>query len=639
MDCLVILSMQEIKIGNRVIGNKHPIYIIAEIGLNHQGDVNLAKKLIDKAIEARCDAVKFQKRSIKKIYKKDVLENKEKQEHSIHYLLQHIEKAELSDQEILELHKYSLSRGIEFLCTPWDEDSLLLLETLHLPAYKIASADMFNLKLIQTAASYKKPLLISTGMSYLSEIEQLVSFLKGIQAEFVLLHCNSTYPAPYYDINLNFMTTLRKKFDCLIGYSGHERGISVSIAAAVLGARIIEKHLTLDKTLPGPDHKASLEPEEFEQLVTQIRIVETALGHSVRYPSRGEYLNREALSKSLVAARNLKKGTIIHFDDIDIKSPGKGTSPLKLHLFEGKKLIRRDILKDDYLLESDIGLIQSLRDLQIRLNHKWGLVGRISDLHTLLHCKPDFVEIHLTDTDILLKIQQHRKFNVDLVVHGPEYYDDLLLDLSSLDKDVRYKSIDFFDKALHHARKIKILFNNANQKVKFVVHPGGMSMNKPIANREQLYKNLNESLNKLNSQGFELLIENMPSCPWYFGGQWYHASFMDAQEIVDFSTKTGFGITFDISHGALYCNYYRKKLEQLTKIILPVTKYIHISDAANFNGEGLQIGQGTIDFSKILPYFAKTDMWILSEIWQGHKFGGDGFVQAIRSLKSIYPDL
>lgn len=630
--------MHEIRIGNKIIGDNHPVYIIAEVGLNHQGDVTLAKKLIDKAVEACCDAVKFQKRSIKRIYKKDVLENKENQEHSIHYLLNHIEKTELSDNHIKDLQKYSISKGIEFLCTPWDEDSLFLLEKLQVPAYKIASADMFNLKFIRSVASYKKPLLISTGMSFLSEIEQLVLFLKDINSEFALLHCNSTYPAPFYDINLRFIPTLKEKFDCLVGYSGHEQGISVSIAAVSLGARIIERHITWDKTLPGPDHKASLEPTEFKELVKQIRIVELALGEPVRYPSRGEYLNREALSKSLVAARDLKRGTIIYFDDIDIKSPGKGTSPLKLHLFEGKKLIKRDIKKDDYLLESDVGLLPQPTNIPLKLKRTWGIVGRLGDIHTLLHCQPDFIEIHLTDSDILSGHHLENNFGVNVAIHGPEYNGDLLLDLSSLDNTIRYKSIDFFNKALDHARRVKRLFNNSKRVVKFVVHPGGMSMDEPITNKGAVYKNLYDSLSKLNSHGFELLIENMPACPWYFGGQWFHSIFMDADEIVEFSKKSDYGITFDLSHAALYCNYYKKDLEGYTKTIMPVTKYIHISDAANYNGEGLQIGQGSINFELILKYLIKTDLWFLMEIWQGHKFGGEGFMKAIANLKAINKD-
>lgn len=253
--------MNEIKIGNKIIGGDNPVYIIAEIGLNHQGDVGLAKKLIDHAVKANADAVKFQKRSLKKAYRSGTLENIEKEEHGSHYLLHHIKKSELYKGDMRELQRYSVARGIDFLCTPWDEDSLKFLSTMNLPAYKIASADMVNLKLIHEASKLKKPLIISTGMSFMSEVEHLVEFLAKIKAEYVLLHCNGTYPAPYHDINLKFMEAMCNKFNCNVGYSGHEQGIAVSLAAVSMGAKLLERHITLDRNMPGPDHKASLEPK------------------------------------------------------------------------------------------------------------------------------------------------------------------------------------------------------------------------------------------------------------------------------------------------------------------------------------------------------------------------------------------
>ncbi len=632
--------MSEIRIGNRLVGDRHPTYIIAEIGLNHQGDMKLAKKLIDFAVAAGTDAVKFQKRSLKDVYVSNVLKHSGSEEHGTHYVLQHIVKTELSDAEMKELCRYARSKGVEFLCSPWDERSLDFLGSLKLSAYKVGSADMFNLKLLGKVARLKKPMLISTGMSFVSEIEQVVQFLKKVNAQYILLHCNSTYPAPYHDVNLNFLKVLKERFSDIVGYSGHEQGISVSCAAVAMGAKVIERHLTIDKNLPGPDHKASLLPEEFSELVKQIRIIESALGDGNRFPSRGEYLNRETLSKSIVAARDLKKGTVLKETDLTLKSPGKGTSPLKFDLFIGKKLTVRDIKRDDYVLESDINLRPQTLYGTVRPKHMWGVVARMSDIETLLHCGSDFVEIHLTDADINADKAYTKKYDIAVTFHGPEYNGDLLLNLSSLDAHTRQRSIDFFNKALAHARKVKALFKNGNDDVKFVVHPGGMDIDGPLlSDVPKLNQNLANSLKKLNAEGFELLLENMPGCPWYFGGQWYHANFMDAEEIAAFSKKYGYGIVFDTSHAALYCNYYKKDLNEFARTILPVVKYIHISDAAKFNGEGLQIGDGTIDFKALLKQLVQKKVWILPEIWQGHKFGGEGFLKAIHTLKSINTDL
>src|SRR3989344_911532 len=633
--------MHSIKIGEKSVGHDYPCFIIAEIGLNHQGDIKLAKKLIDHAVAAGADCVKFQKRSLKDVYKSDVLVSVEKEEHGSNYILNHIKNTELTEHQMRELYRYALAKGVDFLCTPWDEKSLKFLATLNLPAYKIGSPDMFNFPLIRSVAKLKKPLIISTGMSFMSEVEQLIEFLKELKAAFVLLHCNSTYPAPYHDINLNFIKTLQNKYDnIVVGYSGHEPGISACLAAVALGAKVIEKHITIDRNLPGPDHKASLEPHEFIDLVREVRLVEMAMGDGSRYLTRGEYLNRQFLSKSIVAARNLPRGTVIKFADLDVRSPGKGTSPQKIGLFVGKRILNRNIKKHDYILDSDVDFAQAaLHGEDYRrpdLNHPWGMVARMSDIDTMLYARPDFVEIHLTDSDIKGNEEYKKTYDVNLVVHGPEYDGDLLLNLSSLDHGIRRSSVQFFNKTLVHARKLKKLFKNRNEKAKFVIHPGGMNVERPrLEDIPQLNKNLLDSLKGLKADGFELIVENMPTCAWYFGGQWYHSSFMDADEIVAFSKRTGYGILFDVSHTALYCNYYHKNLSEYTKKILPVTRYIHISDAARLNGEGLGIGHGTIDFKKIMPELVKTKLWFLPEVWQGHKFGGAGYLLALKLLKNI----
>lgn len=658
--------MKEIRLGSKVINDTNPAYIIAEVGLAHQGDVSIAKKLIDVAASAGCDCVKFQKRSLKDVYKKDVLEAPEAQEHAFEYLLEHIVKSELTEDEMRDLRDYATEKNIDFACTPWDSESLRFLNELDIPFFKIGSPDMFNLPLLKEISDLKKPMLISTGMSFVSEIEEVAKYLNYIGAEYMFLHCNSTYPAPYYDINLAFLPRLKEiSGDRPVGYSGHDSGITVSLAAVALGARVIEKHITLDRTLPGPDHKASLEPDEIHELVKEIRVVEASIGEPVRFVSRGEFMNRQFLSKSLVAARNIKKGETLDYADIVVKGPGKGTSPLKLQRFVGSKVVKRDIAEGDYILESDIGpfaggrvikkdtpqgdyalesdaaLARPVSDLSdIRFNHKWGVVGRMTDIHEVLPCNSDFVEIHLSDSDVLENRLSDQTFDRDLVVHCPEYNKDLLIDLSSMDETKRKLSVAFFNQCLDHARDLKKLFRNKDQRVKIVIHPGGMNMEYPLLeHKDRLYANLHKSLKELNDDGLELLVENMPGSPWYFGGTWHHASFMDADEIVKFSKDTGYGIVFDTSHAALYCNQYKKDFAKYVETIMPVVKYLHISDGARYNGEGLQIGDGTIDFKMLLGHAVKTDLWVLPEIWQGHKFGGEGFRIAMKSLKKIDPRL
>ncbi|HXK37068.1 MAG TPA: N-acetylneuraminate synthase family protein [Candidatus Paceibacterota bacterium] len=633
-------TIREMHIGGRAVGDGHPAYIIAEIGLNHQGDVNLAKKLIDHAVAAGADCVKFQKRSLKHVYRSDILASMSKEEHGSNYILHHVKRTELSENQMRRLHRYTVSQGVDFLCTPWDEKSLKFLATLHLPAYKIGSPDMTNIRLIRRVAKLKKPLIISTGMSFLSEIERLMTYLDEMDVDYALLHCNSTYPAPYHDLNLNFIRTLQGKCGRVIGYSGHEAGISACIAAVTFGAKIIEKHITLDRNLPGPDHRASLEPEQFASLVREIRATEAALGDGARYPTRGEYLNRQFLSKSIVASRDLPKGTIIRAADMEVRGPGKGTSPLKIDTFIGRRILNRDIKRHDYIFDSDIDFsLAAMHEEFYRpssIHHAWGMVARMSDIETMLYARPDFFEIHLTDGDIREPKKYSKHYPFPITVHAPEYNGEKLLDLSSLDESLRRESVAHANRVITYARTLKPLFKNSNSRPLFILHPGGMDVDMPLTEQiPNLNRQLARSLRELDARGFEILVENMPPCPWYFGGQWWHSSFMDAGEIVQFSRKTGYGVTFDVSHAALYCNYTGKDLEEYTKTILPVTRYIHISDAARFNGEGLGIGDGSVDFKRILPHLVKTKLWFLPEIWQGHKFGGEGYLLAIKRLKDI----
>ena len=282
--------MPFIKIGDRLVGEGQPTYIIAEIGVNHNGLLDLALKLIDVAVDCGADAVKFQKRSLDKLYGKKYLENVNAGEKTLRYLLPILQQVELLHEDYFDIVEHCHKCGITFLCSAFDIESVDFLETLKTPAYKVASADLTNLPLLDHLISKGKPLIISTGMSHMHEVEITVNFLKERNAEFALLHCNSTYPAAFEDINLLFMNQLHH-FNVVVGYSGHERGIAISTVASALGASIIERHITLDRTMDGPDHAASLEPHGFKKMVRDIRQVTQALGTGEeKFISRGEIL-------------------------------------------------------------------------------------------------------------------------------------------------------------------------------------------------------------------------------------------------------------------------------------------------------------------------------------------------------------
>jgi N-acetylneuraminate synthase len=340
-------------INQTIIGNDQPTYIIAEIGINHNGDTALARQLVDVAVKAGVHAVKFQKRSLPHLYSPDVLENTNKYEQNFQYMIPLLKRVELSEEEMHDIKVYCESRNITFLCTPFDIPSALYLDRIGVPAFKIASADLNNHELIDCVAGLGKPMIVSTGMSYFNEIEKTVNHLIQKDAEFALLHCRSSYPVWPREVNLKMIDRL-KTFGVPVGYSGHDIGITIPLVAASMGACIIEKHITLDKTMEGPDHKISLEPYELERMVRDIRVADQAMGKEKRYLLRGEILNRELFGKSLVARCDIAPGEIISSDKITVMGPGKGLVPSMADELAGKKATRK-ISKGDYFTEEDIG--------------------------------------------------------------------------------------------------------------------------------------------------------------------------------------------------------------------------------------------------------------------------------------------
>ena len=346
-------SSSEITIDGKVIGKDHPCYIIAEIGVNHNGDLDLAKKLIDASVESGADAVKFQKRDLGSLYRKDALENPNSESQGFEILLGELKEVELSKQDYFEIVNYCKEKKITFLCTPWDPISVDFLEELNTPAYKIASGDMTNFPLIKYVAETKKPMIISTGMSTLEEVERMIFFIKSQNVPFAILHTNSTYPSPVESLNLNLIPFYLQKFDVLVGFSGHETGIIGSLTAANLGSVIIERHITLDKTMKGLDHSSSLEPDDFKKLVEQIRLSEKACGKPIKKMTRAEVLQREVVSKSLISTKDLKIGDTFSEENIEVKGPERGLSAQFYYEIVGK-VVKRSIKKGEYLLDEDL---------------------------------------------------------------------------------------------------------------------------------------------------------------------------------------------------------------------------------------------------------------------------------------------
>lgn len=319
------------------------VLIIAEAGVNHNGNLDLVLKMVDEAKRAGADIVKFQTAIPEKVISKyaDKAEYQKKTTGNEESQLEMCKRIhlKLSDYDIIK--KYCEEVGIGFLSTPFDLESIDYLEKLGMRLWKIPSGEITNLPYLIKIAKTGKPVIMSTGMSELNEVEEAVNVLKENGAgEITLLHCTTEYPAPFESVNLRAMNTLREKFGTEVGYSDHTVGFEVAVAAAVLGASVIEKHFTLNHNMEGPDHKASLEPEEFEVMVNNIRLIEKALGDGVKQPAEAEKKNIAIARKSIVAAKDIKKGEIFTEDNITVKRPGSGISPMKWFEVLGTEAVR-----------------------------------------------------------------------------------------------------------------------------------------------------------------------------------------------------------------------------------------------------------------------------------------------------------
>lgn len=336
--------------------SRKPTLVIAEAGVNHNGDIERALRLIEVAAKAGADFVKFQSFRASEL----VTQNAEKASYQQASTgrgtqLDMLRQLELSEADHAKLQSHCEKEKIGFLSTPFDLSSLDLLVEMGVSLLKISSGEITNGPFLRAVAAKKLPIVLSTGMSTLGEVESAVMALGSARERTTLLHCNTEYPTPMGDANIRAMVTLKEAFGLPVGLSDHTLGIEVSVAAVALGARVIEKHFTLDKTLPGPDHAASLEPAQLEALVSAIRNVETALGDGIKRPTGSELANREVARRSVHLSRELPSGHVLQASDLCMKRPGHGISPMLVPQILGNQL-RRPMKENELLSWSDLDL-------------------------------------------------------------------------------------------------------------------------------------------------------------------------------------------------------------------------------------------------------------------------------------------
>ncbi len=616
------------------------VYVIAEVGNNHNGSLALARQLVDAAIEAGADCVKFQLRNREALYRRKA-DGSRAEDLGVEYIQDLLDKVELSLDEHREVRAYCVQKGITYLCTPWDEPSVDALASFDVAALKIASADLCNPYLIAKAASLGKPLILSTGMSFEHEIVRAIEQLKALGTPFALLHCNSAYPAPETDIQLGYLRRLQELHG-LIGYSGHERGIAITLGAVALGAKLVERHITLDRGMEGPDHLASLEPGEFRQLVDGIRQLELALPWQGpgRHASQGELLNRENLGKSVIAACDIARGTVMDASMLRIASPGQGLPPYRLPELLGKPA-GRDIALGDFLFDSDLSDQAQEQRLAFDLPIRWGVPVRYHDfLDYRRRISPDLFEFHLSYRDLSLKPQPFLS-EVDcsrLVVHAPELFENSeLLDLASDDPAYRQRSIDNLQRVVDATLQIGEFFPNADARL-IVANIGGFSADepRPLAMRPELYARFHEACRRVDFAGTELIPQNMAPFPWHFGGQRHQNIFMMPEELAAQAREHGLRLCLDLSHLQMTCFHFALDFQQALALLLPHSAHLHVADAKGTNGEGVLMGTGDIDWPATWAQIRQhPQVSFIPEVWQGHKDHGAGFWSALLYLQSL----
>jgi sialic acid synthase SpsE/sugar phosphate isomerase/epimerase len=634
---------KSLQIGDFELNQDSPCYTIAEIGINHNGDFDMAKRLIDLAKDTGADCAKFQMRDMESLYNNAGVAGDSSDDLGTQYTMDLLTRFNLPPEKMFQLFDYCKELGLEPLCTPWDLKSVDLLEDYGMRFYKVASADMTNHELLLRLAQTGKPLILSTGMSDSDEIRETVQLLRRRGAAFALLHCNSTYPAPYKDVNLNYMTQLAEIGECLVGYSGHERGSHIPLAAVSMGAKIVEKHFTVDRDMEGNDHKVSLLPDEFKDMVTMIREIEESMGqkNGIRQMTQGERMNRENLAKSLVAAEDIPEGAEITSSAVVVRSPGKGLQPNKINALIGRRT-KREMKAGDFFFPDDLSdEIIGRRNYDFR--RPFGLPVRFHDFKELYEgTNADFLEFHLSynDMDMDWKACFDGPIDCDLVVHSPDLFKgDHILNLAEEDDAYRKRSIAELQRCIDITREMKPYFKTTGDTL-IVCSLGGFTKDKPLAKAElqPLYDRVQDSLAQLDTEGVEVLAQTLPPFPWYLGGQLYCNLFVDPEDTKAFCEASGSRLCFDVAHSKLAMNHRGRSFSEYIEMIAPHSAHLHIVDAEGVDGEGLQVGEGEIDFFTLAQILDKTcpDTGFIPEIWQGHKNNGEGFWVGLERLENWF---
>jgi len=641
-----------LNLNNKIVKCGGTPYLIAEIGVNHNGSIDEAFSLISSAAQSGCDAVKFQHRS-EKLYNKKLLDSFDL---GTQYIISQIDKTRFFIDDLKKCIDFSKNNNLDVIITPFDNFALDEITTFEddLVAYKIASCDLTNLPLLEEVIKRGKSLIASTGMSFEREIIQTSEFLKKSWINHAFLHCNSTYPCPIEDVKLDYINRLKEITNTVVGYSSHDGKVFIPQASIAYGAAILEFHITKNQNLEGTDHLASIPVNHLADFVSNVHQIYKATGNSApRKPSQGEIANRQTLGKSLAFNKELKKGHIVTEDDFLLISPGHGKSYTQRFKYVGKKLINDcgqfTYVKDELFVDDKKpSLYSELSNAYQTLKDNGYITGipvRYHDFNQFFQLfNPPMVEFHMSDRDISLNIKNFlkRKYkNVDLIVHAIEQYEDgFILDFASNDYKIVERSFYEINRLIEHLEELRKYFKDTD-KIPLVINMGGFTRENFVDLKEkaEILERALANFNKLLNlyPRYDFLPQTMPPFPWHQGGRSYHNLLVDKNNINNFISNTKCKICLDVSHSALASYYLEENFFELTKDLGKYVKHIHLSDAIGNSQEGLDIGEGGIDFLKFHKTISSDNktIFLIPEIWQGHLNNGYKFANSIIKFSKI----
>jgi len=617
------------------------VYFIAEIGKACNGDLEYAREIIKRCKEAGANAVRFHHFFLEENVYSDVLKKSLERAWSFKLQLPFFKETLFSEDEYQTILGWCKDLSLDFIATPWDLNSFDLFKRVGVTNYKINSLNAMNIPLVKTILSESKRTYLSTGAMSAAEVKLLIEELSLSNYNVALLHAVIAYPAPVNNINIRAIEIL-KEYHHEVGYSSNDLSQTSVLIACSLGATVIERHVHIPQN--GLDlHKASIDVSRFAEEIVQVGEVQELLARKIKGETRGEMINQEILSKSFVIKENIPKGTRLSEENLALQLPAKGVHAKKWFDIVGQKALT-DLKKGEYLYSSGIeGFIpkRNKSSLSRYTPGKRGVVVRFKDIDEMIGDRQiDYVEVHYASGD-LKKHDECKEYDLDLIVHLPEYAEGKLLDLSSHDESLRKYSIEVINEVMNRARKLQPLFKKSKGLLKFIVHPGTLTYPGLDRHPHEQYDLFLDSMNQMDTSGLEIIIENMTPFAWFLENDWSPKqgasnAFLDAPDIAHFCKTYNYGMCLDVCHAKLYCNHAGRDFLSYLKIVRPYVKHLHFADCTGIDGEGIQIGDGENQWQDICEVFEDFEYGWTPEIWNGHLDGGEKFYEAHDRLNAQF---